>query len=149
MPFTSRAEFELADFLYRRDQMSGKKIDDLMDIWAAFNDNDGLGNSGPPFANSKDLYDTIDAIEAGDVAWQSFSVKYDGDIPEGSTPPTWKTSAFEVWFRDPLKVMEGQLGNRDFKSELDFAPKRVFAKNGKRQYSDFMSGNWAWDQAVS
>lgn len=124
--------------------MSGKKIDELMDIWAAFNE----GDTSPPFANSKDLYDVIDAIEVGDVAWQSFSVKYNGEIPEGSTPPTWKTSAFEVWYRNPLQVLEGQLGNRDFKTELDFAPKQVFAKNGKRQYSDFMSGNWAWDQAV-
>ncbi|KAF5368711.1 hypothetical protein D9615_010296 [Tricholomella constricta] len=146
-PFNSRAEFELADFLYRREQMSGKKIDELMDIWAAFQHSDELDDSRPPFANSKDLYDTIDAIETGDVAWQSFSVQYDGELPEGLTPPTWKTSKFEVWFRDPLTVLEGQLGNRDFNSELDYSPKRIYGKNGKRQYSDFMSGNWAWDQA--
>jgi hypothetical protein len=44
--------------------------------------------------------------------------------------------------------LEGQLGNRDFKTELDYSPKQVFGKNGKWQYSDFMSGNWVWDQAV-
>ncbi|PSR97181.1 hypothetical protein PHLCEN_2v4359 [Hermanssonia centrifuga] len=30
---------------------------------------------------------------------------------------------------------------------MDFSPKRVFGKAGKRQYRDFMSGNWAWSQA--
>jgi hypothetical protein len=94
--FKSRANFELADFLYCCKQMLGKKIDELMDILAAFNCGNDLGDSGPPFANSKDLYDTIDMIEARDVAWQSFSVKYNGELPEGSMPPTWKTSAFEV-----------------------------------------------------
>ncbi|KAJ7911949.1 hypothetical protein B0H13DRAFT_2327804 [Mycena leptocephala] len=39
-----------------------------------------------------------------------------------------------------------QLANPDFKSEMDFAPKRVFVGK-QREYNDFMSGNWAWKQA--
>lgn len=31
---------------------------------------------------------------------------------------------------------------------MDFAPKRVFVVDGSREYGDFMSGNWAWKQAV-
>lgn len=55
---------------------------------------------------------------------------------------------FEVWFRDPLLVMESQIGNRDFGNEMDYAPKRVFSQTGTRQFCDLMSGDWAWNQAV-
>jgi hypothetical protein len=55
---------------------------------------------------------------------------------------------YDVWFRDPLLVMEGQLGSKDFASEIDIAPKRVFSKEGKHQFSDMMTLNWPWDQAV-
>ena len=44
--------------------------------------------------------------------------------------------------------MENQLGNSDFKDEIDYAPKRIF-KLGKCQWTDLMSRNWSWMQAVS
>ncbi|KAI9433539.1 hypothetical protein H4582DRAFT_2112842 [Lactarius indigo] len=129
-PYSSRAEFELADFLFRRVQMAGAKISDLMDIWAA----------------AQDLYNTIDSTEIGGVAWQAFSVEFDGDATGDSAAP-WKTKSYEVWFRDPLKVVEAQIANKEYALEVDYAPKCMFSRAGKRQYSDFMSGNWAWEQA--
>lgn len=152
-PYSSRAEFELADLLFREVQMSGKKINQLMDIWAAFPRDENVDHphdaddAAPPFANSADLYNVIDSTQLGDVPWQAFSVTYDGEIPDG-VPPTWMSNSHEVWYRDPLKVMENQIGNQDFGTDMDFAPKQVFDKNDKRQYTDFMSGNWAWEQAV-
>jgi hypothetical protein len=147
-PYESRAEFELADFLFRKDQMSGGKINELMDLWVAFRkDHYGDEESIPPFANAQDLYNVIDGTKLGDVPWQAFSVKYDGDIPHDA--PKWMSDSFEVWFRDPLSVMENQIGNRDFgPNEMDYAPKQVFSGTGKRQFSDLMSGDWAWNQAV-
>jgi hypothetical protein len=147
-PYESRADFELADFLFRRVQMSGGHINQLMDIWAAhqqmrYDDDD----STPPFSNAQDLYNVIDGTELGDVPWQAISVKYNGDVPTNA--PKWMSDSFEVWFRDPLEVMEGQIGNRDFgPDEMDYAPKQVYSKTGKRQFSDLMSGDWAWNQAV-
>ena len=84
----------------------------------------------PPFSGAKDLYNTIDATEVGDVLWQAFSVQFNGEIPPDDIP-TWMTASYEVWFHDPLQVMDGQLGNRDFGSEIDIAPKQVFSKEGK------------------
>ncbi|KAF7333067.1 hypothetical protein MVEN_02371300 [Mycena venus] len=100
----------------------------------------------PPFADHKDLYATIDAIQQGDIPWQSFSVKYTGPIPENGPVPVWMTETFEVWFRSPLSIFEKQLSNPDFKDEMDWAPKRIF-KDGKRQFVDLFSGNWVWEQA--
>lgn len=134
--------------------MSGAKISELMDIWASFNttisndlDADGPPPS-PPFANAKDLYNTIDSTDLGDIPWQAFSVKYDGKFPESGPFPTWMTNSYEVWFRNPLEVMENQISNPDFAGKMDYAPKQVFGQDGKRLFKDTMSGNWAWDQAV-
>ncbi|KAJ7875741.1 hypothetical protein B0H14DRAFT_3436990 [Mycena olivaceomarginata] len=79
----------------------------------------------PPFADHKDLYATIDAIQQGDVPWQSFSVQYTGPLPDGVVPE-WMTQKYEVWFRSPLEIFEKQLANPDFKDEIDWAPKRIF-----------------------
>ncbi|KAF8467007.1 hypothetical protein DFH94DRAFT_685991 [Russula ochroleuca] len=56
--------------------------------------------------------------------------------------------SYDTWFRNPLKIAEAQLGNIDFAHEIDFGLKQVFSSRADRcQYSDFMSGNWAWQQA--
>ncbi|KAF8868321.1 hypothetical protein BD779DRAFT_1684189 [Infundibulicybe gibba] len=119
-PYNNRAEFELADLLYRRTQMPATQINDLLQIWATTlpADND------PPFVNKQDLYDTIDLSPLGGVPWESFGVSYNGDM-----------------------VLQEQLKNPDFAKEMDFAPKRVFDPDGKRCYTDFMSGNWCWRHA--
>ncbi|KAJ6607956.1 hypothetical protein B0H10DRAFT_2166674 [Mycena sp. CBHHK59/15] len=84
----------------------------------------------------------------GDIPWESFSVKYTGPVPETGEVPVWMTETFEVWFRLPLAIFEKQLANPDFKDEMDWAPKRIF-KKGKRQFTDFFSGNWVWEQATT
>lgn len=123
--------------------MSGGNIDRLAEILGAL-----YKDASPPFTDHTDLYATIDAIQQGDIPWESFSVAYNGPQPENGNVPTWMTEKYQVWFRNPLDIFEHQIGSRDFEGEMDFAPKRVF-KNGKRQFTDFFSGNWAWQQAVS
>jgi hypothetical protein len=142
-PFQEQVSFELADLLYRRIQMSASNINDLLELWAATLPS----GADPPFGNKQELYDTIDTIEAGDVAWECFTVSFNGEIAEGDTTP-WKHAAYEVWFRDPRKVLHDQLRNRSFASEMDFSAKEVRDNKGKRRYTDFMSGDWAWRQSV-
>ncbi|KAJ7884672.1 hypothetical protein B0H13DRAFT_1628606 [Mycena leptocephala] len=140
-PYAGREDFVLADLLYRRVQMFASAIDELMQNWAARPNSAG----DPPFADDEDLYNTIDATEIGHVPWESFTVCYNQPIAPGDVTP-WKTQEYVVHFRDPRKVLHQQLANPNFKSEMDFAPKQVFV-DGKREYEDFMSSNWAWRQA--
>ncbi|KAJ7712748.1 hypothetical protein DFH07DRAFT_872806 [Mycena maculata] len=140
-PYASREDFELADLLYRRVQMSGSAINELMQNWASRHESAG----DPPFSDHEDLYNTIDATEIGHVPWESFSVSYNQPIAPGDVSP-WKTQEYLVHFRDPRKVLQQQLANPDFKGEMDFAPKRVTV-DGSREYEVIMSGNWAWRQA--
>ena len=109
-----------------------------------------LQNCDPPFANAQDLYATIDATEVGDIPWQSFTVSYKTEEDEDEIDAPWKLKEYDVWFRDPHAVLKTQLARRDFAEEMDFAPKQVRDREtGARRYQNFMSGQWAWDQAVN
>ncbi|KAK0185032.1 hypothetical protein F5146DRAFT_1144731 [Armillaria mellea] len=126
-PYDHHASFELADLLYHQTQMPAG------------------GDS--PFASTDDLYQTIDATAIGNMPWQSFTISYNGEMGVGE-PPAWKTAQYEVFFHDPYVMLQNQLGNWDFANEMDFALKQVTNTKGKHCYQDFMSGNWAWKQAV-
>ena len=141
--FNDAAAFELADLLFRRDQMSGTNINDLLQIWARTLPQD----QDPPFVSKNEMYNTIDNLGHGGAPWNCFTVKYNGEIKEGDVTP-WKHKSFEVWHRDPRILMHNQLRNRDYADEMDFASKDVRDMDGKRRYSDFMSGNWSWRQSV-
>ncbi|KAG2095439.1 uncharacterized protein F5147DRAFT_747730 [Suillus discolor] len=101
----------------------------------------------PPFADHKDLHSVIDATELGDVPWQSFSVQYLGERPE--VVPPWMDDEFEVWYRDPHAMAHNILANPTYKDEIDYVPFREYdALDDTRRWKDFMSGDWAWQQAV-
>jgi hypothetical protein len=142
-PYADRPEFELANFLFRCDQMSAQGIDDLMEIWAATLQ----PGENPPFADHHDLYEKIDSTTLGDAPWKSFSASYTGTFPDGEIPP-WMHASYDVWYRDPRTVIRNQLSNPDFAGEIDYAPLQEFGANGKRRFQNFMSGNWATNQAV-
>ena len=55
---------------------------------------------------------------------------------------------FEVWFRNPHDVIKNMLASRDFDGEMDAAPYHDYDAKGNQQYQHFMSGDWAWRQAV-
>jgi len=124
--------------------MSAGDIDYLLDIWAATL---APHRDSPPFKNHKDLYSTVDATPLGDVPWDSFSLKYNGTLPDGEVP-SWMSSEYDVWFRDPRCLVQNLISNPDFLGEFDYSPLREYDADGNRRYQNFMSGNWAWKQAV-
>ncbi|KAI0371908.1 hypothetical protein BV20DRAFT_1065308, partial [Pilatotrama ljubarskyi] len=145
-PFRNRIEFETAEFLYKRVQMSQPKIDILMDLWAA-----SLIQYGgtPPFADHRDMADVIDGIPRGDVPWQSFTVTYNGPLPQDGGVPPWMTQEYEIHFRDPRLATIWMLRNPDFDGEFNVSPYREYNEDGEREYTNLMSAEWAWRQAAS
>jgi hypothetical protein len=115
-----------------------------MDIWAA---HCAPFNQPGPFDNDKEMKQRIDEIHLEEMPWKAYSVKYTGEAPLLKTP-TWMKKAYEVWYRDPRQIVHNILANEDFDGEFDYTPFREM-KDGKREWSDFMSGNWAWNQAVN
>ena len=125
--------------------MSAAHINVLLDLWAA-----SLLEAGgrPLFSDYKQMYETIDSTQLGDVKWQSFTVKYTGDLGADTAP--WIRDSYDVWFRDPREVVRNMLANPEFANEMDYQPFREYdTKTSTQRWQDFMSGDWAWRQAVS
>jgi hypothetical protein len=126
--------------------MSASGIDALMELWQASFIKRGIMDGGP-FLNHHNLYTTIDSTPLGDVPWQTFSISFSGPLPEDNAP-CWMEDKFDTWFRDPHLIVKNMLANPDFADEFDFAPFRKFGADKKQIWQDFMSGSWAWAQAV-
>ena len=78
-------------------------------------------NTLPPIKDHTDLFQQIDSILLGDVPWESFSLSFDNPPPATTRPPEWKTTEYEVWFRNPREVIEGILGNPEFDSHTNYS----------------------------
>ncbi|KAF7983491.1 hypothetical protein HWV62_21806 [Athelia sp. TMB] len=143
-PFEDEVQFRTADFLYRKVEMSGGDINELMDIWAL--DKAKSGDPGP-FESVSDMYATIDVIKHGDAPWKSFTASYTGEIRRNT--PSWQLANYDVWYRDPEVVIANLLANPDFDNQFDYTPYVELDKQGNRRWSDFMSGNFAWRHSTS
>ena len=143
-PFTSRAGFELADFLFTDAELSQKKIDHLLELWAAtlVPHNDTV-----PITNHPNLHRQIDAIGLGNVRWEHTCLKYEGSLPTTTRHPEWKTMEYDIWHRDPRQVIKNILARPDLEGHVDYAAYQEF-NDEKRQYGNMMSGDWAWRQSV-
>ena len=146
-PYNNRVEFEVADFLYRRNQMSAGDIDFIFKLWAA---SLAAHHDSPPFSNHVEMYNAIDSTPLGDLPWEMFLLEYNGDIPDSEGDiPSWMSAKYDVWFRNPQTLVRNMLSNPDFEGQIDYAPVQVYDNKGAHRFRDFMSGNWAWKQAVS
>jgi hypothetical protein len=134
-------QFKTADFLYRRTEMSAGNIDDLLDIWAESNE-----NGDPPFKSHEHLYETIDSTKHGDAPWKCLAVSYNGEVSDPC--PSWQNGEWEVFYRDTDVVLTQMLENPDFDGQFDYAAYIGLDKAGKRYWSDFMSGNFAYRRSV-
>ncbi len=123
--------------------MSGGNIDHLMRFWKQ-----SLPTwSMPPFESHHDLLQTIDAIPHGNYDWSCFTVGYVGEDALNDDTPPFMRDQYEVWHRSALDVVANMIVNPNFDSEFDYAPYQEYHKSNHR-FQNFMSGNWAWRQAV-
>ena len=144
VPFNSQVGFELVTLLFRDAELSRSKIDQLMELWTASMIEVG---GVAPFESHKDLLHQIDQIRLSHILWHSFEAAYSGDQQLDSDSPLWMREKYEVWFHDPREIIHSILGNPDFSSGINYIPYHDFI-DGKQRWSKFMSGDWAWDQAV-
>lgn len=130
--------------MFTKARLSHPQINHLLDMWNA-----SLRPFGAraPFSSFQDLYKTIDATVTGGAPWTSFTTRYTGPTPTNNIPP-WMTDTFTVWYREPLAIIQSMFSNADFAADIDYAPYREYV-DGRRRWTNFMSGNWAWTQADS
>ena len=136
--------FELAEILYTTAALSNDTTDRLLSTWTTTLVSH---DDSPPITDHHDLHATIDAIKLGHIPWQSYTAQYNGLRPENGPTPEWMTTDYQVWYRDPRKVVHEIFANPDLASGIDYVPYREF-ENEVRRYGNFMSGDWAWTQCV-
>jgi hypothetical protein len=100
-----------------------------------------------PWKNAAELYASIDAIQHGDSPWKVYKIRYRGPLPPG-TPPKWMTETYQLCTRNSRQVLHHQLATSQFKDTINLSPYRQFDGTGKRVWSNLMSADWAWTQAV-
>ncbi|KAF9218523.1 hypothetical protein BS17DRAFT_798537 [Gyrodon lividus] len=134
--YSNHLQFETAEFLFQNTEMSASNVDQLCNLWVHslhVDEPEGC----PLFIDHKNLYGTIDAMLLGDVPWESFKLKYNGERP--MVIPPWMDQNYEFWFHPARSLIANMLSNMDFDD---------FSKDGKKwHYENFMSGDWAWSQA--
>ena len=94
-PYKSHVQFELANFLYRCNQMSQGDTDILLNLINAMLTSHG---NHAPFENHSDMHNTIDATTLGEAPWDHFTLSYNGPLPEGVSRediPGWMTEEHE------------------------------------------------------
>jgi hypothetical protein len=143
-PFGSQLEFEFAHYHFVEVQSSARCINKALDMWQAAILRYG---DSVPWKNAQDLYNTIDMIQHGDAPWKVHKVHYTGPLPAG-TPPKWMTETFDLCARDSQVVLHNQLASSEFKGNTNFVPYQQFDRKGRRVWSNLMSADWAWKQAV-
>lgn len=140
-PFTGRVQFETAELLYLKTEMSQNDINKLMDLWGASFMQAG-SDARPPFADYRHMHTLIDNIKHGDVPWHSFKIHYSGEIPEQNAPK-WMTDEYEVCVRDTNQVVANLLQNTDFDGEFDYVCYKEFDARGRRRFCNYFSGELA------
>ena len=142
--------FETADFLFHCNQVLAGNINIITGLWAA---SLTPHHNSPPFENVKAMYDMIDFTLLGDISWQSFTLNYKGPPPETLGPnsknPSWTTTDYNIWFHDAHLLVQEMLANPNFAGEFDFVPYQEYSADGQHHFENFMTGDWAWKQAVS
>ncbi|KAI0669707.1 hypothetical protein C8Q78DRAFT_977285 [Trametes maxima] len=145
-PFADRPSFECAELLFEKMAASKDKVEQLLRIMHAKSILDGQDPDADPLFRSHDhLLTAIDSIKCGEAEWSTFSIRYAGPITPNM--PKWKTERFLVHTRNSLKVLENMADSPDFCGSWHTRPYQQFNEHGTRQYSDLLSGHWAWTQA--
>ncbi|KAH9915965.1 uncharacterized protein BXZ73DRAFT_54076 [Epithele typhae] len=144
-PFSDRPAFDFAYNTYAKMQGSEADINDILRDIRARNILQGH-DVDPLFKSYEDLVTTIDQITIGDVPFITVSVRWAGPVDENS--PQWKREAHVGHHRDIIETVRGMAANPELNGHWDNTPTAVFNADGLREYSNLMTGQWAWDQAV-
>lgn len=144
-PFEDRLAFEFANFQFTDLQASRSNINRALDLWKAAVVKAG-SEEDLPWSNADELYATIDAIQEGDAPWITIPFKYNGPLPKN--PPKWMLETYELCTRDSRLLLHQQLSTTEFVDQINYVPYRQFQANGDHVWSNLLSADWSWTQAV-
>ena len=144
-PFEDRLAFDWAYYHFTELQSSKREINKGLDLWLAAKLKAG-DNTPLPWSSPEEMCQTINSIQEGDAPFKTIHFKYSGPIPPN--PPNWMTEMYELCTRDSEILLHHQLATTDFANTFTPRPYHQFDHRGDRVFSNLMSGDWAWKEAV-
>jgi hypothetical protein len=144
VPFQGRADFEFAELVYKKMQLSAGDLDLLLKNWTANCIFQGGGSA--PFQSAHHMQAVIDSIQVGDAPWEAFELRYSGALDDSS--PQWMRQSYTLYARNTRTVAHNMLSSADFRDKFDYTAFEERESSGQRTWSNFMSGTWAWRQSV-
>lgn len=144
-PFQDRLAFDWAYYHFTELQSPERHINKGLDLWLAAKMKAG-DDSPLPWSSAHEMYDTIDTIQEGDSPFETIHFKYSGPIRPN--PPLWMTETYELCTRNSRTLLHHQLSTTDFCDAFHTRPYRQFNHKNDCVWSDLMSGDWSWNEAV-
>lgn len=150
-PFFGLAEFELVTWL---NELPLSKVDSFLQLsWVTslpylvclhylIVDTQVKTKGGTSFGSGKSMRERIDRLPKPRMIWKNVEVQ----PPSGTT-----SSPVVLCYRDPVEAIRTLLDRPSLRSHLTYTPERHWTdKNaGLRQYTEVMTGDWAWETQVN
>jgi hypothetical protein len=143
-PFASKPAFEFAEENFEQAQSSATHVNAMLRIMAEHQKIHGLNE--PIYADYNDMLAHIDAISLGDAPFKEFRLRPRGKITDRS--PSWMRKTYSFYARNTRTVVHNMLANTQFDGHINYRPYIEYDASGKRIWSNLMSGDWAFKQAV-
>jgi len=144
-PFEDWLAFDWAHYHFAELQSSEHEINKGLDLWLAATLKAG-NDTALPWSLAEEMYRTIDEIQEGDTPFETIRFKYAGPIRPN--PPAWMTATYELCTRNSRTLLHHQVATTDFAGTFNPKPYRQFDHTGDRVWSNLMSGDWVWKEAV-
>ncbi|KAG8708171.1 hypothetical protein FRC09_001400 [Ceratobasidium sp. 395] len=133
-PFASLDEWELAQWLVAHG-ISKSALDDFMKLRII------RQNITLSFTSYHTLYNRMKKLPGG-PEWKKETIRMQGN--RFNKKGKRLTEKLEVWFRDPIEVLEELLAHPAFANELVFEPRETYLDNERteRVYHEMWTGEW-------
>jgi len=110
----AKSEFEVADFLYHRNQMSASDIDTLLNLWGA---STGTQGGAPLFQTTETCMILLTQLHLA-TPMESFSLRLMG-IDLKAKFSSWMDTDYNFWFCNPHQLVHNIISNPDFKDGFE------------------------------
>lgn len=145
-PFEDRLAFDQAYYHFIELQWSEQEINKGLDLWLAMKMKAG-NNMPSPWSSTQKIYQTIDSIQEGDAPFITIQFMYSGPIPPNA--PAWMTQTYELCMHDAWHLLHNQLAMTGLPDgAFNEKPYCQFNHEEVHIWSNLMSGEWAWTEAV-
>ena len=104
----------------------------------------------PSYHSKHTFLKAIDQLPIG-PEWKCELVQVHGELENNDEHEATNSEELELWLRDPVAYVRELIGNAAFRTEMAYAPKKVYIDpHGRtRRYDEMWTGNWWWECQVS